>query len=236
MTTQMSDEVDTVAHSSTILHLLNLHDRFANSFERWSHDHKADRDILSITLKKTALIDSSIISALRLMIPGRLLGPYIIDQTMTIEILHHEVPLKFISKNTSCQYQRPLKRLKLSSEGEENDCDVLKMDLNDSILKTNNTLCTIDKTSHGRDEMGMYIVFTLKSVSRIDMSFMTHFMLYDSFSKVKHFRFRISPAMQVFLRLYDKDDRRVISSWDIVPIYEKEGMFVSMRSVTKSNC
>ena len=58
---------------------------------RWSHDRKPDRDVLCILLKDTANINCNLVHTLHLMYPGRIQGPFVLEHTMTIEILNMDV-------------------------------------------------------------------------------------------------------------------------------------------------
>ena len=38
----------------------------------------------------------------------------------------------------------------------------------------------------------------------------------------------------IFLRLYERSERRVVGEWEVVPVYEKQGVFVCMRKKLKA--
>ena len=38
----------------------------------------------------------------------------------------------------------------------------------------------------------------------------------------------------IFLWLYDFNERRVVGEWEVVPVYEKQGVFVCMRKKLKA--
>ena len=47
-------------------------------------------------------------------------------------------------------------------------------------------------------------------------------------------RLRVHPFKQVFLRLDERSERRVVGAWEVVPVYEKQGVFVCMRKRLKT--
>ena len=54
------------------------------------------------------------------------------------------------------------------------------------------------------------------------------------YTQVRDMRLRVHPFKQVFLRLYERSERRVVGAWEVVPVYEKQGVFVCMRKRLKT--
>ena len=158
----MTETLDDAAYSNVILHLLHMNDRFAKNFDRWSIDRKSDRLVLSILLTANAQIESGLVHTLHMLYPGRVQGPFVLDKTMTIEILNHSVKAEFFApaRPPDTAAERPLKRVKTDPEaGTDSDVDLAAITdhLRESLTKTNNSLCTLGKMATGRDEAGVWV-------------------------------------------------------------------------------
>ena len=84
-------------HIANLLKLIALQDKFNKVFVKWSLIVKADRDVLVLTLKLGALIDSSLVYTLCMMYPFRIHGPILMNLLMNIEFLHHEPVLSTVA-------------------------------------------------------------------------------------------------------------------------------------------
>lgn len=235
----MSTALDESIHSNVILHLLHMNDRFAQSFDRWSHDRKPDRDVLCILLKETAHIDSNLIYTLHLLYPGRIQGPFVLGETMSIEILNQDVTpdMEYVPKAVETTTPRPSKQARITGAGDEvksnSRIEEIAQVLNECIQKSNHSLCHLGKMSSGRDESGVWIAFDMIVGGRLHLGFFAAFALSSVFMHIKNMTLRIKPSLQVFLRLYDNGDRRVVKEWQVCPVYAEKGAFACIRSVIK---
>jgi hypothetical protein len=75
-------------HIANILQVILLHDKFDQNFDKWNLIAGDDRDVLVLTLKTGAQIDSSLVYTICMMYPFRIHGPLVIKNTMHIEFLH----------------------------------------------------------------------------------------------------------------------------------------------------
>jgi len=75
-------------HIANILKVILLHDKFDQNFEKWNYVGADDRDVLVLTLKHGAQIDSGLVYTICMMYPFRIHGPLIIKNTMHVEFLH----------------------------------------------------------------------------------------------------------------------------------------------------
>jgi len=75
-------------HIANILQVILLHDKFDHNFDKWNLIAGDDRDVLVLTLKTGAQIDSSLVYTICMMYPFRIHGPLVIKNTMHIEFLH----------------------------------------------------------------------------------------------------------------------------------------------------
>lgn len=231
----MSESLDDAVYSNVILHLLHMNDRFAKNFDRWSVDRKSDRLVLSILLTVHAQIECQLVHTLHMLYPGRVQGPFVLDKTMTIEILNHSVKADFFAPARPPDYvtERPQKR----SKGDpDSDVDLASITdhLRESLAKTNNSLCTLGKMATGRDEAGVWVSYDIVCNTRLNLAFFTAFILGQGCVQVRNMRLRVHPFKQVFLRLYERSERRVVGVWEVVPVYEKQGVFVCMRKKLKA--
>ena len=64
---------------------------------RWSLVSKSDRDVLVLTVKPGAIINSSLIYTMCMMYPFRIHGPILTNQVLNIEFLHTEPLLHTVS-------------------------------------------------------------------------------------------------------------------------------------------
>jgi len=75
-------------HIANILKVILLHDKFDQNFEKWNLLLEDDRDILVLTLKNGAQVDSVLVYTICMMYPFRIHGPLVIKNTMHVEFLH----------------------------------------------------------------------------------------------------------------------------------------------------
>ena len=75
-------------HIANILQVILLHDKFDQNFDKWNLIAGDDRDVLVLTLKNGAQIDSSLVYTICMMYPFRIHGPLVIKNTMHVEFLH----------------------------------------------------------------------------------------------------------------------------------------------------
>jgi len=109
-------------HIANILKVILLHDKFDQNFEKWNYVGADDRDVLVLTLKHGAQVDSCLVYTICMMYPFRIHGPLIIKNTMHVEFLHENrlesvvVTQDIASKNIqyalgTCLHQRKRQRL-----------------------------------------------------------------------------------------------------------------------------
>lgn len=75
-------------HIANILQVILLHDKFDQNFDKWNLIAGDDRDVLVLTLRNGAQIDSCLVYTICMMYPFRIHGPLVIKNTMHIEFLH----------------------------------------------------------------------------------------------------------------------------------------------------
>jgi len=110
------------AHIANILKVILLHDKFDQNFDKWNYVVADDRDVLVLTLKHGAQVDSSLVYTICMMYPFRIHGPLLIKNTMHVEFLHENrlesvVVTQDIASNNiqyalgTCLHQRKRQRL-----------------------------------------------------------------------------------------------------------------------------
>lgn len=238
----MSSECEKSVHSNVILHLLRQSDRFCKNFDRWSQDTKEDRDVICVMMKENAQIESTIVHTLHLLFPGKMQGPFLSDRTMTIEILHvnRSLDLKFLDTMTMPLSEPARKRQRVEEFGNASkairEIEEISSVLKASLEATNSSLCSLGVMSSGRDDSGVWLSFEVVFVNRINLHFFSLFAINPASVHVKDIRLRFHQnKKQIFLRLYGEGDRRVSTTWEVVPNYTKTGVFACMRKITSAH-
>jgi len=198
---QKSD--DTVPmHIANLLKLVLLHDKFNKVFVRWSLVSKPDRDVLVLTVKPGAIIDSSLVYTMCMMYPFRIHGPILTNQFLNIEFLHTEPLLQTVSL---CQHT-PAKNveyalLKASAKRSRDEGDIpcaslsdptrqscapaehkddiatLRKKLHLALQHTNPTRIFVQNTTSGIDVGGTWVSFELEQCDRLNLDFLGFFHL-----------------------------------------------------------
>ena len=232
----MASSLQTDVHTNTIIHLLHVHDRFQRHFDRWSVETKTDRISIVIMLKTGAIINDSLVNQLHLCFPGRIQGPFLHqdEPSMIVEVLFDDKSdLKFLSEKEIDLEDRDKKRRKTCAVTADGiDAKRFADCLRSCIQETNNSLCTLDDMQTGRDDLGIWISFSLRPVGRVNLGFLAAFRVMDVAVNVRDVQVYATGEKKVFLRMYEQGQRRVVTKWEVVPNYNKNGIFVSMRSAT----
>jgi hypothetical protein len=218
--------------SSAVLHILRNSDKLRRNFDRWSTDRRQEMLLLSINLKKDAVIDGSLVAQLHLLFPCRLCGPFLQEHTMTVEILEDPSNLDLLAPLSVEDDKLRVKRAKMdgaacASIDIQEIAEVMKL----CIARTNNSLCTLDGMRTGKDDVGIWVCWNLRPVGRVNLSFISLFKVQDCATNVKEIQVRVYEEKELFVRLFDPGERRMISSWEVVPVYKDSGVFLGVRSV-----
>ena len=89
----MSSGTDTCSvEAGTLLAILQQYDKLRVIFDRWSVRRKADRDVLSIVLKPGGALGHEFLSAIIRAFPFRVVGPFLSNGSLDIEILDRALP------------------------------------------------------------------------------------------------------------------------------------------------
>ena len=193
-------------HIANILKVILLHDKFEHNFCKWSLVQTEDRDVLVLTLKSGAVVDSSLVYTICMMYPLRINGPILVKNTMNVEFLHDD-PLQVVSvtgeipqKNVEFQLgtlMHTRKRHKPSSPSEtaqsvpmsshqENssstgmtvpDLEMVREKLAAALQMTNSTRVFIDHVDTGLDAGGSWVRFRLSECEKLNLDFIGGFQL-----------------------------------------------------------
>ena len=193
-------------HIANILKVILLHDKFEHNFCKWSLVQTEDRDVLVLTLKSGAVVDSSLVYTICMMYPLRINGPIMIKNTMNVEFLHDD-PLQVVSatgeipqKNVEFQLGTRMhkrKRHRLSSPSEtaqslstntqpadsssagiaELDLAAVREKLAAALHTTNSTRVFIDNVDTGLDAGGSWVKFRLSECEKLNLDFIGSFQL-----------------------------------------------------------
>jgi len=188
-------------HIANILKVILLHDKFEHNFCKWSLVQTDDRDVLVLTLKSGAVVDSSLVYTICMMYPLRINGPIMIKNTMNVEFLHDD-PLQVVSvtgeipqKNVEFQLgtllhtrkrRRPSPTSETASSHQEDssstgitaqDLDVVREKLAAALQITNSTRVFIDHVDTGLDAGGSWVRFRLSECEKLNLDFIGGFQL-----------------------------------------------------------
>jgi len=192
-------------HIANILKVILLHDKFEHNFSKWSLVQTDDRDVLVLTLKSGAVVDSSLVYTIWMMYPFRINGPIMIKNTMNVEFLHDD-PLEVESvtgeiPQKSVQYQlgtlmhsHKRRRLASSTETVQNEpttthqqsisSDIPELDLalvreklSAALRMTNSTRVFVDNVDTGLDAGGSWVIFHLSECDKLNLDFIEGFQL-----------------------------------------------------------
>jgi len=194
---------DTVPmHIANLLKLVLLHDKFNKVFVRWSLVPKPDRDVLVLTVKLSAIIDSSLVYTMCMMYPFRIHGPILTNQFLNIEFLHTEPLLHTVSfsqhtppKNVeyallrvSAKWSReeteitcaslsdPTKQPSTLAEHKD-DVATLRKKLHQALQHTNPTRIFVQNTTSGVDVGGTWVSFEVEQCDKLNLDFLGFFHL-----------------------------------------------------------
>jgi len=195
------DRKQVPGHIANILKVILLHDKFEHNFSKWSLVQSDDRDVLVLTLKHGAVVDSSLVYTICMMYPFRIHGPILIKNTMHVEFLHDN-PLEivgitgnFVEKNVEYQlgtHMHTRKRQRPSSsldhddktQGSSSSADtctpdlvVVREKLSAALHLTNSTRVLVEHVDTGLDAGGLWANFRLSECDKLNLDFIGGFQL-----------------------------------------------------------
>jgi len=192
-------------HIANILKVILLHDKFEQNFTKWSLVATDDRDIVVLTLKNGALVDSSLVYTICMMYPFRINGPIIIKNCMHVEFLHENrlemvsVTSQITQKNIeyqlgTCLHSKKRRRQSLSNSTaaptSTNDTTAgvrdieptlnienVRQKLSASLLTTNSSRVFVENVNTGLDAGGSWAIFRLSECDKLNLDFIGGFQL-----------------------------------------------------------
>jgi len=199
------DHTKVPGHIANILKVILLHDKFEHNFSKWSLVQTEDRDVLILTLKNSAIVESSLVYTICMMYPFRINGPIMIKNTMHVEFLH-ENPLEIVHVTGDIQQKNveyslgtfihnrkrhrppsPSDTMPTSSNDTQQTTSSLNMlDLNillirkklsSALLLTNSTRVFVEQVDTGLDAGGSWVKFRLSECDKLNLDFIGAFQL-----------------------------------------------------------
>ena len=195
------DKKQVPGHIANILRVILLHDKFEHNFSKWSLVQSDDRDVLVLTLKNGAVVDSSLVYTICMMYPFRIHGPILIKNTMHVEFVHDNPLLvvgitgDFVEKNVEYQLgthmhtrkrPRPLTSLDHNTDKEGGatasdtctpDLLVVRKKLSAALHLTNSTRVHVEHVDTGLDAGGLWANFRLSECEKLNLDFIGGFQL-----------------------------------------------------------
>lgn len=158
-------------HFSVVIHLINLHDKFNKMFASWSFQTTPDKDTLTVILKESVSIDTTLFDLIQLQYPGRIKGPYIKKNTLVLDFVKNSE----INKEKSIAHiiERPRKRPRKNEEEKSQDTNVAAIQqlLLREIRKCNSINTDLATPIHGHDTSGDWILFNILYADTINTCF-----------------------------------------------------------------
>jgi len=250
-------------HFANVLHVLQMHDRFENTFERWSMCRQRDRQQFVVTLLSGATLVHPVINTICMMYPRRLVGPFLCGNTLTFEFLDEFTAFE----RGALADLRKRKRSPTDSDGGAVDTIAkIGSSIASCLKELNHSSLSVTRTNTGEDSDGTWASFELSECDRLNLSFTTDVLTGPCSGMIKVYLSRTFPPLSlpfslncpycrflyppnklsaqclriqtgapvsIHLKLYKAGDRRVISGWDIVPVYRMTGNFTAVRSWRK---
>jgi len=191
-------------HIANLLKLISLQDKFNKVFVKWSLLSKPDRDILVLTLKPGAVIDSSLIYTLCMMYPFRINGPILVNLLMHIEFLHIEPDLtvaavgqhvtpgnvEYVLLNSTSKRKRdetqadagaPASRdahqTPVACVQHKDNISAIRQKLQKSLQQTNNTRTLVKNVTTGVDVGGTWLNFQIEQCEKLNLDCIGQFHL-----------------------------------------------------------
>jgi len=205
MLPEKSNDNKVPGHIANILKVILLHDKFEQNFAKWSLVTTDDRDIVVLTLKNGAWVDSSLVYTICMMYPFRINGPIIIKNCMHVEFLHENrlevvnVTSKITQENIeyqlgTCLHSKKRRRQSVSNctaaptslnettagviniEPELNIANI-RQKLSASLLTTNSSRVFVENVDTGLDAGGSWAIFRLSECDKLNLDFIGAFQL-----------------------------------------------------------
>ena len=222
----MANAASASTEVATILCILKHHDSTQCIFGRYSTRRKGDRDFLSIGLQPSAVLDCELLSSLGRVFPFRVIGPFLIDNSIEIEVLDSAIlPDDDDPGRTPALFSvAPRKRRTRDTLDSVRDSILLLL-----VDTENPATSLVEATRDGQDALGTWLEFDLASTVRIDLSLLLHCKVIPACECVKAFSLEIRDKLVLHVRLYGDDEHRIVSSWDVVCAMPSSGSFVALR-------
>jgi len=195
------DRKQVPGHIANIIKVILLHDKFEHNFSKWSLVQSDDRDVLVLTLKNGAVVDSSLVYTICMMYPFRIHGPLLIKNTMHVEFVHDN-PLEivgitgeFAEKNVEYQlgtHMHTRKRHRAAPDVDHDgdvegssatadpctpDLVVVRQKLAAALHLTNSTRVVVEHVDTGLDAGGLWANFRLSECDKLNLDFIGGFQL-----------------------------------------------------------
>ena len=110
-----------------------------------------------------------------------------------------------------------------------NAVDALLLMLRTSLTLYNSSGCSIKNGNSGQDEEGPWCTFELCFTDRVNLLFCVHAFAMTQANTIKDLWVIQHPKPHILIRPFTKNDRRIISSWEIVPMLPRKGQFTMLR-------
>ena len=215
--------------AGTLLAILQQYDKLRVVFDRWSVRRKSDRDVLSIVLKPGGALGHEFMSALIRAFPFRIVGPFLCNGSLDIEILDRGLPHDAAETPPEISiFGAPERKRKRNDK-----LGAARAALAHEAAAVNGTTSAFAAVRDGLDASGVWVECELHAAERTNLCFMHTAMVLDACENVKTLVLELRAAPTLVLREYGDDERRISTGWDLVVAFKREGSFQAVRRVTR---
>jgi hypothetical protein len=220
--------------ANEVLAILDTYN-FAGCFNSWVVSESADKVNIVVNTGNKMQLHIDLLCAIARLFPVRCRGPFLGADTLTLEFTTKNSTEQNVIHNKKrarieTQLEAPtLKCTKDSLAAAGSTVDSLLSMLRTSLSLYNSSGCTIKKGDSGQDEDGPWCTFELCFTDRVNLLFCVHAFAMTEANTIKDLWVIQHPKPHILIRPFTKNDRRIISSWEIVPMLPRNGQFTMLR-------
>jgi len=220
--------------ANEVLAILDTYN-FAGCFDSWVISESSEKINVVINAGAKMQIHIDLLCAFARLFPVHRRGPFLGKDTLTLEFTQKD------EKEHAVIHQKKRARLDVQKEApsiksvQENSNvagtpgERLLSVLRDSLALFNSSLCSINLGDSGNDDEGPWCVFELRYTDRVNLLFCVHAFANAQANIIKDLWVILHPNPHILIRLFAKTDRRIVSSWEVVPIFPQKGQFTMLR-------
>lgn len=230
--------------ANEVLAILDTYN-FTGCFESWVVSETTDRINVVVNAGKKMQIHADLVCAFSRLFPVRSRGPFLGADTLTFEftktmdedreITHQNKRARVDTSTPALLPNSTAARPDFSSAASSSAVDTkiisetLLPALQKSLALYNNRACTIELGENGQDDQGAWCTFQLRFSDRVNLLFCVHAFATAHANMIKDMWILLHPTPHILIRPFTGSDRRIVSTWEIVPAFPSQGNFTMLR-------